>query len=144
MRALLDVNALISLLHYQHNFHRTAHQWWFENAQNGWASCPLTENGVIRIMSNPRYSALVHFSVADVISLIRGFIDNSDHEFWPDDVSITDKRVFDPGKVLGPGQITDVYLLGLAVRNNGVLVTFDQSISTTAIKTASSNNLIVL
>jgi uncharacterized protein len=144
LRALFDVNALIALLHLEHSFHQAAHKWWAEYANNGWASCPITENGVIRIMSNPRYSKLVNFSIGDVTSLIRGFIDNSDHLFWPDEISVIDERIFDYEKVLGPGQLTDMYLLGLAAKRGGVLVSFDQSISTAAIIPASSRHLVVI
>lgn len=144
MRALLDVNTLIALLHLEHSFHRAAHQWWSENAKNGWASCPITEMGVVRIMSNHRYSGLRTFSISDITSLIRGFIDNSDHEFWPDDLSIIDERIFNYDRLLVSGQLTDSYLLGLAARFNGRLVTFDRSIQPAAVLTASSDHLVVL
>lgn len=144
MRALLDVNTLIALLHFEHNFHKAAHQWWSENSQYGWASCPLTENGVIRIMSNPRYSSLVKFSISDVTSLIKGFVDNSDHVFWPDDITVIDENIFDHEMILGSNQLTEVYLLGLAVKHGGVLVSFDQSILTTAIRSDPSEHLRIL
>jgi toxin-antitoxin system PIN domain toxin len=144
VRALFDVNALIALLHFQHTFHPAAFDWWTANSQYGWASCPITENGLLRIMSNPRYSAFVRFSVGEIGELIGRFVGNSDHEFWPDDISLIDKQVFDSDAILGPLQITDVYLLGLAAKNNGRLVTFDQSISASAVRNAHSHNLVVL
>ncbi len=144
MRALFDVSALIALLHLQHTFHQAAFDWWIANSKYGWASCPITENGLLRIMSNPRYSAFVRFSVAEVGELISRFVANSDHEFWPDDISLTDKHAFENDAILGPMQITDVYLLGLATKNNGRLVTFNQSISTTAVRNANSTNLVVI
>jgi predicted nucleic acid-binding protein len=67
-----------------------------------------------------------------------------DHEFWPDDISIADDRVFDRSCILGPNQITDAYLLGLAVKNGGRLVTFDRGIPLKAVRPAQRQNLIVL
>lgn len=144
MRALFDVSALIALLHLQHTFHQAAFDWWTENSGNGWASCPLTENGLLRIMSNPRYSTFVRFSVGDVSDLINRFVANTDHEFWPDDITLTDKQTFKHDSILGPLQITDIYLLGLAAKNHGRLVSFDQSISTSAVRNASAKNLVVI
>ena len=100
--------------------------------------------GVVRIMSNQRYSGLRTFSISDITSLIRGFIDNSDHKFWPDDLSIIDERIFNYDRLLVSGQITDSYLLSLAARFNGRLVTFDRSIQSAAVLTASSDHLVVL
>lgn len=144
MRALFDVSALIALLHLQHTFHRAAFDWWIVNSGNGWASCPITENGLLRIMSNPRYSAFVRFSVGEVGELLNRFVTNSDHQFWPDDISLVDKRTFKSDAILGPLQITDAYLLGLAAKNKGRLVTFDQSISTSAVRNADPENLVVI
>lgn len=144
MRALFDVSTLIALLHLQHTFHQAAFDWWIANSQYGWASCPITENGLLRVMSNPRYSSLARFSVGEVGGLLNRFTANSDHEFWSDDISLADKRVFECGAILGPMQITDVYLLGLAAGNKGRLVTFDRSISTSAVPNADSNNLVVI
>jgi predicted nucleic acid-binding protein len=68
----------------------------------------------------------------------------SDHEFWSDDVSIADDRLFDQGYILGPNQITDVYLLGLAVKNGGRLVTFDRGLPLKAVRSAEARHLVVL
>ena len=93
--------------------------------------------------SNVKSEILVA-SVGEVGGLLNRFTANSDHEFWPDDISLADKRVFECGAILGPMQITDVYLLGLAAGNEGRLVTFDRSISTSAVLNADSNNLVVI
>src|SRR5277367_6406511 len=94
MRALLDVNVIIALLDPDHAFHERAHLWWAANAKRGWASCPLTENGAVRIMSNPNYSRKARFTPSDLIGHLRKFAGQSDHEFWPDDISLRDEVYF--------------------------------------------------
>src|SRR5580692_358973 len=94
MRALLDVNVIIALLDPDHAFHERAHSWWAANIRSGWASCPLTENGVVRIMSNPNYSGTMQFTPADLIGRLRQFAEQSNHEFWPDNVSLRDEKIF--------------------------------------------------
>ena len=144
MRSLLDVNVILALIDFDHVFHARSHDWWNGVNDNGWASCPLTENGVVRIMSRPRYSAPEQYSPKEIINWLTEFIRDTDHEFWPDALSLTDPRLFDHGRILGPRQITDHYLLALAVSHNAIFVTFDQSISTAAVKNALPGNLLVI
>src|SRR5215204_6866931 len=113
MRALLDVNLLIALLDQQHIHHGRAHGWWGLEQAKGWASCPLTENGFVRIMSQPAYPQSI--SPAYALGVLRKQIVDSDHALWADDISLLDMARFDPSRILGPTQLTDVYLLGLAV-----------------------------
>jgi predicted nucleic acid-binding protein len=80
----------------------------------------------------------------DALEVLRRQIGEANHEFWPDDVSITDETLFDPAFILSPSQITDVYLLGLAVRNGGRLVTFDRGIPVKAVRGAEARHLVVL
>lgn len=110
----------------------------------GWASCPLTENGVVRIMSQPDYSAPDNYSAENVIQWLREFARGTDHEFWADDISLLDKDHFDANRILGPKQVTDTYLLGLAASKGGRLVTFDQRITLAAVTGASEKNLHVV
>src|SRR6185295_2055444 len=114
MRALLDINVVIALLDPDHTFHEKAHAWWAGNAEKGWASCPLTENGVVRVMSNPAYSQCAQFTPGELISRLRTFATQTNHEFWPDDVSLRDEAVFASDRLNGFRQLTDLYLLGLA------------------------------
>jgi hypothetical protein len=141
MRALLDVNVLIALLDPDHSFHRRAHEWWAANKKSGWASCPLTENGCVRIISNPGYSQRVQFTAGDVISNLRTFTQNTDHEFWSDDLSLLDVSVFAAERIHRSRQITDFYLLSLAAHRNAQLATFDTNIPLSAVKTAIPKNL---
>jgi toxin-antitoxin system PIN domain toxin len=124
MRALFDVNVMIALLDPDHIGHETATVWFAENLSQGWASCPITENGAARIMASPAYPNPL--PVAEVLGRIRNAASAGHHRFWPDDVSITDTAIFNPTQLLGPRQITDRYLLALAVANDGRLVTFDR------------------
>ena len=144
MRAILDINVVIALFDADHVFHQRAHAWWGLNRKHGWASCPLTENGVVRIMSNPAYSAQARFSPADLIGRIRTFVANTNHEFWPDDVSIRDATVVVAGRIHGGRQLTDVYLLALAVRHKGRLATFDTSIPLTSVPSATEKHLVAV
>lgn len=140
MRALLDVNVLIALLDADHASHASAHAWFGRHASAGWASCPITENGCVRIMSHHGYPN-AHAVVA-VVQRLRLATADPTHEFWPDDQSLLDDRLVDATRVHGPRQLTDVYLLALAVQHGGRLVTFDASIALTAVKGAQPRHLL--
>lgn len=143
MRALLDVNVLIALLDASHAFHQRAHDWWADQTEDGWASCPLTENGVIRIMANPGYSPSRRFTVQELVEALSKFVAASDHEFWPDAITLRDKQGFLIDRIHSSRHLTDLYLLALATKNRGRLATFDQGISISAVKTAKAKNLCV-
>jgi toxin-antitoxin system PIN domain toxin len=144
MRALLDVNVLIALLDPDHIFHDRAHAWWSRNEKGGWASCPLTENGVVRIMSNPAYSRAAKFAPGDLIERLDIFASRTNHEFWPDDLSLRDKTYFSRDRLHASRTITDIYLLALAVTRRGILATFDHSIPVSAVSGATSTSLIAI
>lgn len=144
MRALLDVNVLISLFDQHHIFHERAHLWLEANAVTGIATCPLTENGVVRVISHPKYSRAFTLAPGDVIQRLSEFCEAQDHVFWPDDVSLREAGLFQTDRILGTRQVTDVYLLGLAVSHGGRLVTFDQGITITAVSSANAGHLAVI
>jgi toxin-antitoxin system PIN domain toxin len=144
MRALLDVNVVIALLDPDHAFHERAHDWWARNAKSGWASCPIVENGVVRIMSNPSYSEKTRFTPGDLISRLQTFTKQTDHEFWPDDVSLRDGKVFTAECIHSSRQLTDLYLLALAGKHDGRLATFDKGIPISAVCLAKTENLCVI
>jgi uncharacterized protein len=144
MRALLDINVLIALLDPDHTFHERAHVWWDANRNGGWSSCPLTENGVVRIMSNPNYSRKLRLTPGDLILRIAQFSSQTNHEFWPDDVSLRDARVFDRTRCHSSRLLADIYLLGLSVAHGGWLVTFDEGIPLSAVRSATEEHLVVL
>ena len=142
MRALLDVNVLVALLDRTHLHHRVATDWLAANVSRGWAACPLTQNGCVRILSLPSYrNAQAPSAVADRLGQATG---NKSHEFWPDSVSVVEKGRLHWDRVLSSRQITDVYLLALAVARGGRLVTLDRSIAIEAVPGAVAKHLLVL
>lgn len=142
MRALLDVNVLIALLDANHVHHRVAMRWMERNADAGWASCPITQNGCIRIMSQPGYPNAV--PAASVAGRLAEAAALPLHEFWPDDVSILAPGGIDWTRILGSRQVTDAYLLALAVKRKGRLVTFDKGVPLAAVAGAQAFRLEVI
>ena len=142
MRALLDVNVLIALLDSDHVSHTVAIEWFEANARHGWASCPISQNGCIRIMSTPSYRNALPVPV--VMERLAAATGTRWHEFWTDDLSLLDPKVAEAPRLLGPRQLTDAYLLALAVRHGGRLVTFDTAVPLKAVRGAEPRHLIVL
>ena len=141
MRTLLDVNVLIALFDENHLFNNLAHEWLQANSSEGIASCALTENGLIRILSHPAYSKKIRLTPGEVIRRLEGFKQAHIHEFWPDDLSLCDSSVFRRSHILGSKQLTDIYLLGLAVRHQGRLLTFDAKLGLEAVVGAEPKHL---
>ena len=139
MRALLDVNVLIALLDAGHVHHGLAMSWLKREIGHGWASCPITQNGCIRIMSQPNYPGSL--MAAQVAGRLAEAANGSDHEFWPADMSMLGDGILDWTRVLGHRQVTDAYLLALAVHRNGRFVTLDRRIALDAVKGARAENL---
>jgi uncharacterized protein len=142
MRALLDVNVLIALLDADHSLHARASEWFASHARAGWASCPITQNGCVRIMSNPGYPNAL--PVRAVVERLAEATASGYHEFWPDDISLLDEDLVDAGRIHGPRQLTDLYLCALAIRHRGRFATFDHSVSLNAIKGAKAKDLLAL
>jgi toxin-antitoxin system PIN domain toxin len=139
---LLDVNLLVALFDEEHVHHDRAQAWWAHNTAFGWASCPLTQNGFLRVMSQPNYPNPI--SIAFAANLLTEQIAMTDHVQWPNDISLLDEELFIRTHMLGPRQLTDIYLLGLAVRNNGRLATFDSAISISAVRGAEARHLVMV
>jgi uncharacterized protein len=133
-RFLLDINVLIALIDPSHVQHDRAHEWFASKGQKAWATCPVTENGVLRIVGHPRYPNSPG-SPAAVAELLAVFRKLPGHAFWPDDVSLLDRERVDPTRLLDSSQVTDSYLLALARRHDGQLATFDQRLVTDAVIT---------
>jgi uncharacterized protein len=125
MTFLLDVNVLIALIDPVHVQHNAAHEWFAIEGNRAWATCPLTENGVLRIVGHSNYPNSPG-SPATVAQLIAGLRALPGHTFWPDDVSLMDASKFDVSRMLSSTQIADSYLLGLARSHGGRLATFDR------------------
>lgn len=141
--SLLDVNVLVALFDPDHVHHDLAHDWFADHRSDGWATCPITENGVIRVLANPAYGSPIS-GVAAVADLLKRFTASPQHEFWDDTLSLTDDAVFTPAAARGHRQVTDIYLLGLAAKHGGRLVTFDRGIPVRAVKGADVKTLAVI
>lgn len=142
MRSLLDINIIIALLDADHNLHEMAMRWFSLHGKAGWASCPLTQNGCIRIMSSPHYpNALPAQAIRErLVEACAGPF----HEFWPDDISILDDHIFEAKRIHGPKQLTDLYLLALAVHHGGRFVTFDGAIARDAVTMAGKDSIVII
>lgn len=141
--ALLDVNVLIALFNDHHIHHEPAHDWFADHRGRPWATCPLTENAFVRILSDPAQRPAL-LPLPTLAGHLDRFCRDERHEFWPDGVSMLDEALFNLSLVRGHRQLTDVYLLGLAVKHGGCLVTFDQSIPINAVNSATPASLEVI
>lgn len=132
MTFLLDANVLIALIDSAHVHHDDAHAWFGGQGGRSWATCPLTENAVLRIVGNPRYpgSPGGPASIAPSLASLRR---HSGHCFWPDDFSLLNCAMVNVERLLTHGQVTDSYLLALARLKGGRLATFDRRLVTSAV-----------
>jgi len=141
--SLLDVNVLVALFFPDHVHHDLAHDWFADHRHLGWATCPLTENGLVRVAcQQPSDDVLVR--PADVIGHMDRFCRDKHHRAWTDAVSLTDTTLFAPQFIRGPQQLTDVYLLGLAKKMGGCLATFDRTIPVKAVRGATKDTLHII
>lgn len=141
--SLLDVNVLVALFFPDHVHHDLAHDWFADHRHEGWATCPLTENGLVRVAcQQPSDDVLVR--PADVIANLQRFCRDKLHRTWIDTVSLTDTTLFAPQFIGGHRQVTDVYLLGLAKINGGRLATFDRTIPVKAVRNGTAELLHVI
>jgi toxin-antitoxin system PIN domain toxin len=142
MRALLDVNVLVALFDGNHALHAQATRWFDAHGESGWASCPITQNGCVRVMSQSGYPE--RMPVVALVERLRQATIHRAHEFWPDDASLLDDKLIDATRIHGPAQLTDAYLLALAFSHGGRLVTLDQSIPLAAVRGAQKKHLVVI
>ena len=133
MSYLLDVNVLIALADPAHVQHEPAHDWFAREGQQDWATCPITQNGLLRIVGHSRYPnspgtpAAVAATLASLCAL-------PGHQFWPGGISLMDARYIDASRLLSSAQITDSYLLALAGSHGGRLATFDRKLVVSAVQ----------
>lgn len=131
-RFLLDVNVLLALIDPAHLQHDRAHEWFAAVGRDAWATCPITENGILRIVGNKRYpnSPGTPAAVAELIEVLRAV---PGHVFWPDDFTLFDPHRIDRSRLLDASQVTDTYLLALAVAHGGQLATLDRRVIADAV-----------
>lgn len=122
---LLDVNVLLAWLWPSHEAHKTASGWMHEHRQETWATCPLTEIGFLRIVTNRSFSPHAP-AWAEAVGILRKHtVGSPTHCFWPDSLTSGELDLMLGNRIKGPGQIPDAYLLALAMHHHGRVVTFD-------------------
>lgn len=128
-RHLLDVNVLIALVDPAHIQHEEVHAWFGRTGHQSFATCPITENGLLRIIGHPKYpnSPGPPSAVASALLAIRAL---PGHAFWADNISLVDGHVAHAALLSSHTRVTDSYLLALARANDGRLATLDQKLVT--------------
>lgn len=127
MVTLLDVNVLVALAWPNHVHHSLARRWWHGHRQLGWATCPATQAGFLRVSSNRRLVPAAK-SPGDVLEVLRAITRLEDHRFWPDETDFTRTEHLAPEKLLGHRQIPDAHLVALALAHQGRLATLDRGV----------------
>jgi hypothetical protein len=125
---LLDTNVLIALLWPSHTDHEPAVRWFTRHRARGWATCPLTEAAFVRIVSNPAFSRDA-VTPREAAGLLAANTAAGDHVFWPDELPFAAAAACAGPRLVGHQQVTDAYLLGLALKRGGVLATLDHGIA---------------
>ncbi len=128
MAVLLDVNVLVALAWPNHIHHEFAHEWFEKNHEKGWATCPVTQSGFVRVSSN-RSIIQEGKTPAEALVLLQRITDVDGHVFWFDDVDLTRTETIAPERIQGYRQVTDAHLLSLAIRHGGRLATFDRGVA---------------
>ena len=129
MTYLLDVNLLIALLWPAHEAHGRAQRWFAQSAQQGWATCAITQAGFVRIVSNPAFSRQAA-SPRDALLILTKSLEHPAHRFWSEDIGVPDALAYCEARLLGYQQVTDAYLLGLCIHKKGRLATLDAGLAT--------------
>lgn len=139
---MLDVNLLVAMSWPQHSLHTTALKWMAQHGREGWATCPFTQAGFVRIISNPAFSRDA-LEPQEALSLLRANLQHPAHQFWPDQLTVYDalRRV---RPITGHNQTTDAYLLALALSKRARLVTLDKSLAKLIPDDAPDDSVIVL
>lgn len=143
MPYLLDVNVWVALLDEAHAHHAQA-LGLMRRRNIKVATCPLVENGVVRVLNLPGYSKYGPVGFEAVRNKLQAICAEIDHEFWPDNLSIRTDGLVNWSRVLGHNQITDVYLLALAVANQACLATLDHRVALSTVIGAKPENLLLV
>jgi uncharacterized protein len=141
-RHLLDLNVLIALTESAHVHYHRAHDWFNSSGKADWGVCPLTEAGFIRVTTNPAYRPVAR-SMGQALAILAMFKAYPGYSFWKIDKSWVALTAPFARRIVGHLQVTDAYLLGLAIEKNGLLVTFDKAIERLAGPEFSKNVLLL-
>jgi uncharacterized protein len=123
---LLDVNVLVALAWSNHVHYAAAREWFAKNAAQGWATCPITQAGFVRVSANPRI-VQASLTPAEALMTLSQMISHPAHVFWPDSLSVD--VALQNQLLSGYRQVTDAYLAALAIHHNGRLATFDRAVA---------------
>jgi uncharacterized protein len=124
---LLDANVLIALAWPQHESHERVGRWFARHSRGGWATCPFTQSALVRILSNPAFSADA-LSTENAAVVLEANVKLAGHQFWAADIPLSE-AISSLHRLTGHRQVTDAYLLGLAIHHRGRLATMDRSIA---------------
>lgn len=139
-QSLLDTSVMIALCDPSHSMHGAALAW-LGGVTDGVATCPIVENGAVRILSQPNYASGTPISTSSALFAVREIRNVRGYEFWADDLSLLDANLFDASALMGPTQVTDSYLLALAVKHDAVLVTLDTRLMLSAVTGAARRHV---
>lgn len=128
---LLDVNVLIALVREDHVGHKTVKRWFQHTGSRSWATCPMTQASFVRIVSNPKFSEPA-LDLSEAVEMLEIVTRLPGHRFWPMDIAFADAVAPFSERLFGHQQVGDAYLLGLALKKKGVLVTLDRAIAALA------------
>jgi toxin-antitoxin system PIN domain toxin len=144
MTYLFDVNFLIALLDRKHAHYNSAHHW-IDSVSRPWkwATCPLTENAFIRITGKPSYPNAFE-SASGALECLRDNCSQNNHVFWPDDISLLQPDIWTDPQFIVSTHLTDLYLLALAMKKGGRLISFDRTIPAHLIRGGKETLLVLL
>ena len=142
-RFLLDVNILVPLIDPEHAFFEKAHDWFASIEGQTWLTCPITQNGAVRTVCQPRYPT-GPASVVDAVASMGTITTSAHHKFIADDISLLNNAWVDTSKLTSHKQITDTYLLALATHHRATFVTFDKHVVVSSVKSPHASLLVVV
>ena len=140
---LLDVNVLIAMTWPTHRAHGKVQHWLSQRGREKWASCPFTQTAFVRILSNPAFSPNA-LTPADALALLRSNLGHPAHQFWPDDMGLLEAVARSELRITGHQQVTDAYLLGLAIHKKGRLATLDRALLSLLPERSEERDLVTL
>ena len=141
MTSLLDVNVLIGLLDANHA-HHAAVMGWFSSYEDTWASCPITQNAYVRIVTQNKYANTI--SIMEAVKKLSAAVATPNHEFISDDISLLEPKHVLHREIQGNKQVTDIHLLALSVSHGAQFVTLDKGVSHVAVQQATEDSIHVI
>ncbi len=143
MIALLDVNVLVALAWPNHIHHEMALHWFEKHRPSGWATCPLTQSGFVRVSSNKQVIPEAK-TPAEALLLLRRITELEKHVFWMDDINLAHSDLIAPEKLIGHRQVTNAHFVALAIRHKGQLATFDRGVAEVVPLSSQDSTLVIL